>query len=106
MNEFQRKLSDHINSINKSSDVFIPADKTTNHYKMSPDLYNSLLKKNIEKEYAKAPAGLVHKMRLSSEFLYLHYLATAFLHLATFFSLIVTKRQLGIILLSSPVSMF
>ena len=33
-------------------------------------------------------------MRLLSKFLYLYYLATAFLHLATFFSLIVAKRQL------------
>ena len=41
-------------------------------------------------------------MRLLSKFLYLYYLATAFLHLATFFSLIVAKRQLEFFLNFEP----
>ena len=35
----------------------VAADKTTNFYKMKPDDYKELLKKNIEKEYKKAPTS-------------------------------------------------
>ena len=55
--EFQRKLSEHTKAINASTSLYIPADKTTNFYKMSTDSYEVLLKKNIEKEYMKAPTN-------------------------------------------------
>ena len=45
---------------------------------------------------AKQLCPLKGTLLLYSEFLFLYYLATAFLYLATIFSLIVTKRLLGI----------
>ena len=53
--EFQKKLSEHVESINKDDNLYVPADKTTNFYKMNTNDYKTLLKKNIEKEYKKAP---------------------------------------------------
>lgn len=43
------------NSINKGSNLYVPADKTTNVYEMNASDYKTLLKKNIEKEYKNAP---------------------------------------------------
>ena len=53
--EFQKELSEHVESMNKDNNLYVPADKTTNFYKMNVSDYNTLLKKNIEKEYRKAP---------------------------------------------------
>ncbi|CAB4002617.1 Hypothetical predicted protein, partial [Paramuricea clavata] len=53
--EFQRKLSEHTEAINNDANLYIPADKTTNFLRMTTDNYKSLLKKNVEKEYKKAP---------------------------------------------------
>ena len=53
--EFQKKLSEHVESINKDDSLYVPADKTTNFYKMKTNDYKTLLKQNIEKEYKKAP---------------------------------------------------
>ena len=53
--EFQKKLSEHVESINKDDNLYVPAEKTTNFYKMNTNDYKTLLKKNIEKEYKKAP---------------------------------------------------
>ncbi|PFX16668.1 Fibropellin-1 [Stylophora pistillata] len=55
--ELQKKLSQHVDSINKDSNLYVPADKTTNFYKMNANDYKSLLNKNIEKEYKKSPAN-------------------------------------------------
>ena len=60
--EFQRKLSEHTKAINASTSLYIPADKTTNFYKMSTDSYEVLLKKNIEKEYMKAPTNVASEI--------------------------------------------
>ena len=56
--KFQISLSKHIDTVKKSSEIFVPADKTTNNYKMPPEHYKAILQKNIEKEYAKAPTDL------------------------------------------------
>lgn len=53
--EFQKKLSEHVESISKDNNLYVPADKTSNFYKMNASDYKTLLKKNIEKEYKKAP---------------------------------------------------
>ena len=53
-NEFQQKLAADINSIRSSPNLLIPADKTTNLYKMSAKDYNKLLHDNITKSYKKA----------------------------------------------------
>lgn len=60
--EFQHKLSEHTEAINKDANLYIPADKTTNFYRMTTDNYKSLLKKNIEKEYKKAPVDTVSEI--------------------------------------------
>ena len=39
--------------------LFVPADKTTNFYKMDPKSYNDLLHKNVTKTYKTIPAETV-----------------------------------------------
>ena len=53
--KFQKKLATDMNIINKSEDLFVPADKTTNFYKMDPHSYTKLLDKNVTKTYKKIP---------------------------------------------------
>ena len=53
---FQRKLSSDIQTnIKKSSDLLLPADKTSTFYKMDNTAYNGLLQKKITKRYKKVP---------------------------------------------------
>ena len=55
---FQQKLSSDINNIKKTEKLFVPADKTTNFYKMDPPMYKDLLDKNITKTYKKVRPGV------------------------------------------------
>ena len=50
-NEFQRKLAQDVKEINSSSNLLVPADKTTNLYSMSREAYQKLLSNNITKSY-------------------------------------------------------
>ena len=51
---FQQKLSSDIQTnIKRTDELLIPADKTTNFYKMGTATYNDLLQKNITKAYKK-----------------------------------------------------
>ena len=51
---FQTKLSsDVINYTKNSNELLVPADKTTNFYKMNESSYNELLHKNITKTHKK-----------------------------------------------------
>ena len=52
-NEFQRKLAQDVKEINSSSNLLVPADKTTNLYSMSREAYQKLLSDNITKSYKK-----------------------------------------------------
>ena len=53
---FQQKLSSGIQTnIKKSSDLLIPANKTSNFYKMDSTAYNGLLQKNITTTYKVSP---------------------------------------------------
>ena len=54
--EFQKNLSGHTDAISKDNKLYVPADKTTNFYKLAKD-YKGMLKKSIEKEYKKTPAA-------------------------------------------------
>ena len=56
-NKFQHQLSQDIKSIKSSNDLFIPADKTTNVYKVKTADYRKLLTNNITKQYKKAKIG-------------------------------------------------
>ena len=53
-NPLQYQLSKDVKEINSSTDVYLPADKTTNLYKISKEDYNKLLKENITANYKKA----------------------------------------------------
>ena len=49
--EFQRILAQDARKIRKDNKMFIPADKSTNFYKLEPKTYEKLLEKNITKTY-------------------------------------------------------
>ena len=51
---FLTSLKDDINEITRSTKAFIPADKTTNFYKLDKPQYNKLLKDSITSTYKKA----------------------------------------------------
>lgn len=57
-NTFQKKLSKDIKDIKQTEHLLIPADKTTNFYKVKQEKYNKLLDENITKNYKKAPQNL------------------------------------------------
>ena len=59
---FQKKLATDASIIKKSEDLFVPADKTTNFYKIDPNSYNEL-HKNVTKTYKKIPVKVVHNIQ-------------------------------------------
>ena len=52
-NPFLNKLSSDARTINNSKEVYVPADKTTNLYKLPPQDYKKLLHDNITAKYKK-----------------------------------------------------
>ena len=54
--EFQKQLSRDLREIRTSDSLFVPADKTTNLYKLPPDEYNKLLHNNVTSSYKIANA--------------------------------------------------
>ena len=50
---FQNKLANDLKMINKTKSIIVPADKTTNYYKVPKQQYNSLLLKSFKKVYKK-----------------------------------------------------
>ena len=63
LNPLQIQMQDIKANINSEPKVIIPADKTTNFYKMEPDEYTKLLDKNIQKEYKKENIQVVSKVQ-------------------------------------------
>ena len=55
--EFQRKLSEDRKKIQTSTCIFVPADKTTNVYKVPVDDYKKLVSDNVTANYKKANNG-------------------------------------------------
>ena len=53
-NTFLNKLKEDTDLLRKEPKLIIPADKTTNFYKLEPSAYNDLLEKNIMKSYKRA----------------------------------------------------
>jgi hypothetical protein len=53
-NAFQNKLKKDEKDIEKENRMIIPADKTSNYYKVVREDYDELLQKNITKDYKKA----------------------------------------------------
>ncbi|XP_044175381.1 uncharacterized protein LOC122958534 [Acropora millepora] len=58
--------SDIKNKIEKPSKVLIPADKTTNYYKMTPDSYDKFIKENVTKTYKKSSHSVANKLETQS----------------------------------------
>ena len=50
-NKFQRKLNSELDEMKKSKDIFVPADKSRNYYKLSPQETEKLTIDNITKDY-------------------------------------------------------
>ena len=53
-NKFQKKLNEDINKIKKSTKAFIPADKTSNFYKLDKTQHDKLLRDSVATTYKKA----------------------------------------------------
>ena len=65
---FQRNLSSDTNSNIKTADkLLVPADKTSNFYKMDTQSYTELLQKNITKNYKKVPPGITNSIEMGAK---------------------------------------
>ena len=58
-NSFLSKLSKDARNINASTSLLIPADKTTNHYKVKTVDYHKLLQDNVSAMYKKTDSSSV-----------------------------------------------
>ena len=58
-NEFQKVLRSDLIKIKREKKLLIPADKTSNYYKLSSEQYESLITKGIQKEYKKTNEKIV-----------------------------------------------
>ena len=66
--KFQHKLSSDIQeNIMKSDKLLVPADKTSNFYKMDTQSYNDLLQKNITKTYKKVTPDTADSIELKAK---------------------------------------
>ena len=63
-NKFFSKLSKDIKSINKTKELLVNADKSTNIYKMSKQDYRKHLRNNITKTYKKSNRNRVNDINL------------------------------------------
>jgi hypothetical protein len=61
-NEFQKKLNEDKKKIDAENRLIVPADKTTNLYKMEADAYKKLRVAAVTKDYKKAKDSLVKNM--------------------------------------------
>ena len=64
--KFQNEMKDNISKIKSSLNVFIPADKTTVMYELTPKEYKKLLRKNATKTYRKALPQLEKAINLET----------------------------------------
>ena len=65
---FQRKLSSDIQTnIKNSNNLLVPADKTSNFFKMDSNTYNILLQKNITKTYKKVQPNTMNSIELEAK---------------------------------------
>ena len=61
-NEFQKCLTQDMNNIKSDNKLMIPADKTSNFYKLDTPSYSTLLDMAITKAYKKAPSNTTEKI--------------------------------------------
>lgn len=65
---FQNQLRHDIkHNIRSSNDLLIPADKTSNHYKLSHNKYTQLLNNNVTKDYKKAKDKVISDIKKESQ---------------------------------------
>ena len=60
--KFQKQLSKDAQTINKSPNIFVFADKTSNVYEVEPSAYNKLVSNNVHPSYKKANDDTVHNI--------------------------------------------
>ena len=63
----RKKLPNDVKNIKKSESLFVPADKTSNFYKMDTSTYNNLLHKSITKTYKKISTETVSSIEEHSK---------------------------------------
>ena len=56
-----------INKVKSSLNVFIPADKTTNMYELTPKEHKKLLRDNVTKTFRKAPPQMEKPINLEAK---------------------------------------
>ena len=66
-NSFQTKLSKDLNDIRKSPHILVPADKSSNMYKLRVEDYQKLLRDNITTTYKKADKSTIHKINAQAK---------------------------------------
>lgn len=66
LNKFQSQLSRDVIDITSSNSLLVPADKTTNLYKVSPPYYNKLLLDNITASYQKTDDDAIKDINLEA----------------------------------------
>ena len=59
---FQNKLQKDLNHIKKDDHLYIPADKTSNYYRIKPADYKILLEKSIHKNYKKTDRAAINNI--------------------------------------------
>ena len=64
---FQKKLIDDVRSIKSSKHILVPADKTTNIYKVEADKYKQLLTDNVTSQYKTANASTKREIDLEAK---------------------------------------
>eukprot|EP00795_Rhopilema_esculentum_P009675 gene9675-biopygen2070 len=60
--QFEDQLYEDIKKINASTKAFIPADKTTNYYKLDSEQHDKLLTNSITTTYKTANDSAIHTM--------------------------------------------
>ena len=66
-NEFQNRMRQDIQQIKRSDKVYVPADKTTNMYKVRKDKYERLLTNSITADYKKEETDLSNEINYSGK---------------------------------------
>ena len=66
-NKFQNELSKDVKKIKSSNKIYVPADKTTNMYKLNKEHYSKILQENITKDYRKADEEEKKKIDLEAK---------------------------------------
>ena len=64
---FQAKLHKDAKNIKQSTHMYIPADKTSNYYKLTKNDYDKLLKDNTTAKYTRASTELIHQINTEAK---------------------------------------